>query len=29
MSKWMKKRPEHRNLPPLKKTFVESVVMNI
>ena len=29
MSKWMKKRPAHRNLPPLKKTFVESVVMNI
>jgi len=28
MSKWLKKRPEHRNLPPLKKTFVESVVMN-
>ena len=28
MSKWMKKRPEHRNLPPLKKSFVESVVMN-
>ena len=28
MSKWMKKRSEHRNLPPLKKNFVESVVMN-
>ena len=28
MSKWMKKRPKHRNLPPLKKNFVESVVMN-
>ena len=27
MSKWMKKRPEHRRLPPLKKTFKESVVM--
>ena len=27
MSKWLKKRPEHRNLPPLKKNFVESVVM--
>lgn len=28
MSKWPKKRNEHRNLPPLKKLFVESVVMN-
>jgi hypothetical protein len=27
MSKWKKKRPEHRRLPPLKKTFPESVVM--
>jgi hypothetical protein len=27
MSKWLKKGPKHRNLPPLKKTFVESVVM--
>lgn len=27
MSKWMKKRSTHRKLPPLKKTFVESVVM--
>ena len=27
MSKWMKKRPEHRRLPPLKKTFPETVVM--
>jgi Insertion element 4 transposase N-terminal/Transposase DDE domain len=27
MSKWKKKRPEHRRLPPLKKTFKESVVM--
>jgi hypothetical protein len=27
MSKWKKKRPEHRHLPPLKKTFAESVVM--
>jgi hypothetical protein len=27
MSKWKKKRPEHRHLPPLKKTFMESVVM--
>ena len=27
MSKWLKKRPKHRKLPPLKKTFVESVVM--
>jgi len=29
MSKWNKKKPEHRNLPPLKKTFVESVVITI
>lgn len=28
MSKWPKKRPEHRKLPPLKKTFIDSVVMN-
>ena len=27
MSKWKKKRPEHRRLPPLKKTFAETVVM--
>ena len=27
MSKLKKKRPEHRRLPPLKKTFVETVVM--
>lgn len=27
MSKWMKKGPQHRNLPPLKKSFIESVVM--
>jgi Transposase DDE domain/Insertion element 4 transposase N-terminal len=27
MSKFKKKRPEHRGLPPLKKTFVETVVM--
>ena len=27
MSKWKKKRPEHRRQPPLKKTFRESVVM--
>ena len=26
-SKWKKKRPAHRNLPPLKKTFRETVVM--
>jgi Insertion element 4 transposase N-terminal/Transposase DDE domain len=26
-SNWKKKRPEHRRLPPLKKTFKESVVM--
>jgi hypothetical protein len=27
MSKFKKKRPEHRHVPPLKKTFVETVVM--
>jgi hypothetical protein len=27
MSKFKKKRPEHRRMPPLKKTFAESVVM--
>lgn len=27
MSKWKKKRPAHRRLPPMKKTFKESVVM--
>jgi Insertion element 4 transposase N-terminal/Transposase DDE domain len=27
MSKWKKKRPEHRGLPPLKKTFPETVLM--
>jgi hypothetical protein len=27
MSKFKKKRPEHRRLPPLRKTFVETVVM--
>ncbi len=27
MSKWKKKRPEHRHLPALKKTFPEAVVM--
>jgi hypothetical protein len=27
MSNFMKKRPEHRPVPPLKKTFAESVVM--
>lgn len=27
MSKWNKKKPEHRKLPPLKKSFVESVVI--
>jgi hypothetical protein len=27
MSKWKKKRSEHRHLPPLKKTFIETVVM--
>jgi hypothetical protein len=29
MSKWKKARPEHRQRPPLKKTFLESVVMLI
>lgn len=29
MSKFPKKRPEHRHVPPLKKTFVETVVMLI
>ncbi|SIO65156.1 transposase, IS4 family [Singulisphaera sp. GP187] len=28
MSKWKKKRPEHRRIPPLKKTFPETVVMS-
>ena len=27
VSNWKKKRPEHRNLPPMKKTFREAVVM--
>jgi hypothetical protein len=27
MSKWKKKRPEHRRIPPLKKRFAETVVM--
>jgi len=27
MSKFKKKRPEHRPVPPLQKTFVESIVM--
>ena len=27
MSKWKKKRPQHRRLPPLTKTFNQSVVM--
>ena len=27
MSKYKKKRPEHRRIPPLKKTFAETVVM--
>jgi hypothetical protein len=27
MSKWPKKRPQHRHAPPLTKTFTESVVM--
>jgi Insertion element 4 transposase N-terminal/Transposase DDE domain len=27
MSKYKKKRPEHRRIPPLKKTFTETVVM--
>jgi len=29
MKNWLKKRPEHRHLPPLKKTFMESVVITI
>ena len=29
MSKWKKKRPEHRCLPSLKKTFPETVVMTL
>jgi hypothetical protein len=29
MKNWLKKRPEHRHLPPLKQTFMESVVMTI
>jgi hypothetical protein len=29
MKNWLKKRPEHRHLPPLSKTFMESVVMTI
>ena len=27
ISKWKKKRPQHRHRPPLKKTFIETVVM--
>jgi hypothetical protein len=27
MSKWKKKRPQHRHVPPLRKTFSETVVM--
>jgi hypothetical protein len=27
MSKFKKKRPEHRPVPPLKKIFVESIVL--
>jgi len=27
MSKWKKKRPEHRGIPPLKKRFQETIVM--
>lgn len=27
MSRWKKARPQHRKLPPLKKTFIETVVM--
>jgi hypothetical protein len=27
MKRFKKKRPEHRRLPPLKKTFAEAVVM--
>ncbi len=29
VKRWPKKRPEHRHLPPLKKTFMESVVITI
>jgi len=29
MKNWLKKRPEHRRLPPLTKTFMESVVLTI
>jgi len=29
MKNWLKKRPEHRHLPPLTKTFMQSVVMTI
>jgi hypothetical protein len=29
MSKWQKKRPQHRGIPPLTKTFAETVVMLI
>jgi hypothetical protein len=29
MKNWLKKRPEHRHLSPLKKTFMQSVVMII
>jgi uncharacterized protein YjiS (DUF1127 family) len=29
MKNWLKKRPEHCHLPPLTKTFMESVVMTI
>lgn len=29
MKNWLKKRPEHRHLPPLTKTFMESVVITI
>ena len=29
MSQWKKKRPEHRHIPPLTKTFIQSVVMTI
>jgi Insertion element 4 transposase N-terminal/Transposase DDE domain len=29
MSKWKKKRPEHRHRPPLRKSFLESVVMTV
>lgn len=28
MSKWLKKGPQHRKIPPMKKTFADSVVMN-